>query len=64
MALSTLRNARFAATASAMMALVFCTDSSVQSQAKKVDPKPVGEILQPAPRPKKPALAASKCPLP
>ena len=63
MALSTLRNARFAATASAMMALVFCTDSSVQSQAKKVDPKPVGEILQPAPRPKKPALAASKLPL-
>ena len=63
MAVSHFRSARFPLTATAMMALVFCTDGAVQSQAKKVDPKPVGEILKPAPRPKKPALAASKLPL-
>ena len=64
MALSLLvRTARFAATASAMIALVFCTDNALQSQAKKADPKPVGEILKPAPRPKKPALTASQLPL-
>ena len=63
MALSHLRSARCAATASAMMALVFCTDGAVRSQAKKVDPKPVGELLKPAPRPKKSPLAASKLPI-
>ncbi len=64
MTVSLLPLIRYSATAVAMVALVLLSDGALRSQAKKAEPvKPVAEILKPAPRPKKPALAASKLPL-
>ena len=64
MTVSLLSLSRYAASAVALVALVLLSDGALRSQAKKAEPeKPVAEMLKPAPRPKKPALAASKLPL-